>query len=141
MASPAGVAAPQSAEPPWQKNLSDYNEGLGVVYERIVLNAYLLGLKQKYGVETVLEAPLYGMAGVSGINSVPLARAGCRVTLMDSIPARLAGGQRIWGELGLGAQATFVGAADFNRLPFEHRPFDLASAWPPFYYAPHAHHP
>ena len=60
-------------EPTWQKHLTDYNEGLGLVYERFVLNDFLLALKGRYGFANVIEAPLYGMAGVSGINSVALA--------------------------------------------------------------------
>lgn len=43
-----------------------------------MLNDFLLELRARHGIETVLEAPLYGMAGVSGINSVALAKAGCR---------------------------------------------------------------
>ena len=62
--------------PVWQRYMTDYNEGLGVVYERFVLNDYLDGLVDRYGIRTVLEAPLYGMAGVSGINSVRLAQRG-----------------------------------------------------------------
>ena len=72
-------------EPAWKKHLTDYDEGLGVVYERFVLNDYLERLAANYEVQTVLEAPLYGMAGVSGINSVCLARRGCDVTLVDCI--------------------------------------------------------
>jgi SAM-dependent methyltransferase len=131
-------AAKQDAEPPWQKNLTDYNEGLGVVYERIVLNQYLLNLQRKYALETVLEAPLYGMAGVSGINSVPLAQAGCKVTLMDSVPERLAGVKRIWGELGLADRAAFVGSSDLSRLPFDDGTFDLVWAWAALWYVPDA---
>ena len=56
-------------DPAWRKYLTDYNEGLGLVYERFVLNDFLLYLKGQYGFQSVLEAPLFGMAGVSGINS------------------------------------------------------------------------
>jgi SAM-dependent methyltransferase len=130
-------AAP-SVEPPWQKNLTDYNEGLGVVYERMVLNQYLLELKRKYAIATVLEAPLYGMAGVTGINSVPLAQAGCAVTLMDSNLERLVGVQRIWGELKLEPQPTFVHHPDFAALPFADGAFDLVWAWAALWHAPDA---
>ena len=73
----------KEAEPSWKHYLTDYNEGLGLVYERFVLNDFLLILQETYGIQTVLEAPLYGMAGVSGINSVALAQSGCEVTLVD----------------------------------------------------------
>jgi len=128
----------QSADPVWKKNLTDYNEGLGVVYERIVLNEYLLKLRRQYGVETVLEAPLYGMAGVSGINSVALAQAGAQVTLMDSVPERLAGVRRIWGELALDGRAAFMEHDDFTRLPFPDGSFDMVWAWAALWYVPNA---
>jgi hypothetical protein len=114
-------------EPAWKRYLTDYNEGLGVVYERLVLNDFLGVLQQEYSIRTVLEAPLYGMAGVSGINSVTLARAGAQVTLVDDHPERLAGVQRIWGELGLTAR--FLLADGWERLPFADQSFDLAWNW------------
>ncbi len=115
------------SEPPWKKYLTDYNEGLGLVYERFVLNDFLLYLKGQYGFQTVLEAPLYGMAGVSGINSVALARVRAAVTLADDNAERLAGVQRIWGELGL--PATFTLVDDWSRLPLPDNSFDLVWNW------------
>ena len=75
----------------WRKYLTDYNEGLGLVYERFVLNDFLERLRQTYAIRSVLEAPLYGMAGVSGINDVALARAGVQVTMVDDAPERIEG--------------------------------------------------
>ena len=63
----------------WKRYLTDYNEGLGLVYERFVLNDFLEDLRRQYRLASVLEAPLYGMAGVSGINDVYLARQGVQV--------------------------------------------------------------
>ena len=120
------------SEPTWQRYLTDYNEGLGLVYERFVLNDFLLALKEKHAVETVLEAPLFGMAGVSGINSVVLAQAGCDVTLVDENAERLTGVQRIWGELALPAE--FVHHADWTHLPFPDDTFDLAWNWAALWY-------
>ena len=114
-------------EPVWKRYLTDYNEGLGLVYERFVLNDFLLYLKGQYGFYTVLEAPLFGMAGVSGINSVALARVKCPVTLVDDDADRLAGVQRIWGELDLPARFTLV--EEWAHLPFPDRSFDLAWNW------------
>jgi hypothetical protein len=100
------------SEPGWKKYLTEYNEGLGLVYERFVLNDFLLQLKGRYGFYTVLEAPLFGMAGVSGINSVALARVRCPVTLADDNRERIAGIQRIWSELSL--PAAFTTVADWS---------------------------
>ena len=123
-------------EPTWKKYLTDYDEGLGVVYERFVLNDYLERLAANYEVRTVLEAPIYGMAGVSGINSVCLARRGCEVTLVDCIDERLNGVSNIWRELDL--EARFVFHQDLAHLPFEDNAFDLAWEWAGLWFLPDA---
>ena len=123
-------------EPVWKKYLTDYDEGLGVVYERFVLNDYLDRLVDTYGVRTVLEAPLYGMAGVSGINSVRLAQRGCDVTLVDCLDDRLDGVARIWRELNLPARCVLH--QDFAHLPFDDGAFDLAWEWAGLWYLPDA---
>jgi len=120
----------------WRKNLTDYNEGLGLVYERFVLNDYLDRIVNQHGIHTVLEAPIYGMAGVSGINSVRLAQRGCAVTLVDENAERLRQIERIWGELDL--RATFVQHSDFARLPFPDQSFDLTWEWAGLWYLPNA---
>ncbi len=121
-------------EPTWQRYLTDYNEGLGLVYERFVLNDFLSALRGEYDLQTVLEAPLFGMAGVSGINSVALAQAGAQVTLVDDHSERLAAVERIWGELGLPAR--FVCHEEWGRLPFPDGAFDLAWNWAALWYLP-----
>ena len=70
---------------------------------------------------------MYGMAGVSGINSVSLARLKCPVTLVDDNAERLTGVQRIWGELALNADFRLV--RDWSCLPFPDRAFDLVWDW------------
>jgi len=120
------------AEPAWKRYLTDYNEGLGVVYERLVLNDYLDRLVDRYAIRTVLEAPLYGMAGVSGINSVQLARRGCEVTLVDGEAERLEGVERIWRELQLPVRCRLH--ADFAHLPFDDGEFDMAWEWAGLWY-------
>lgn len=116
-----------TTQPTWQHYLNDYNEGLGLVYERFVLNDFLLSLKGRHGFRSVLEAPLYGMAGVSGINSVALAKAKTPVMLVDDNPERLAGVQRIWGELGLPAGFSLI--HDWGRLPFPDCSFEFVWNW------------
>ncbi len=123
-------------EPAWKRYLTDYNEGLGLVYERLVLNRYLERLVERFGIRSALEAPLYGMAGVSGINSVQLARRGCAVTLVDCVAERLVGVRRIWEELNLPVR--LVWHPDFTRLPFADASFDLAWQWAGLWYLPDA---
>jgi SAM-dependent methyltransferase len=127
---------PQMSESTWKKYLTDWNEGLGVVYERFVLNDYLDTIAGRHSIKTVLEAPLYGMAGVSGINSVRLAEHGCDVTLVDSNQERLEGVTKIWRRLNL--SATFVHHEDFEHLPFADNSFDLAWEWAGLWYLPNA---
>ena len=121
----------------WRKYLTDYNEGLGLVYERFVLNDFLDDLRRKYAIHSVLEAPLYGMAGVSGINSYNLAKAGVDVTLVDDTPERLAGVERIWRE-DLQQPVNLVGIQpdEWGRLPFADNSFDMAWCWAALWYIP-----
>lgn len=119
-------------EPTWKRYLTDYNEGLGLVYERLVLNDFLKALKKEYRIDSVLEAPLFGMAGVSGINSVALAQAGAAVTLVDDHEERLGAIARIWDELELPAR--FVHHTDWGHLPFVDRSFDLVWNWAALWY-------
>ncbi len=119
-------------EAAWERYLTDYNEGLGLVYERLILNDYLEGLQRRYALESVVEAPIFGMAGVSGINSVHLARLGCQVTLVDDNQRRLTAVQRIWGELGLPAR--FQLSPAMRSLPFPSASFDLAWQWAGLWY-------
>lgn len=121
-------------EPTWKRYLTDYNEGLGLVYERFVLNDFLEGLRERFGVQEVLEAPLYGMAGVSGINSVRLAQLGCHVTLVDDEPERAEGVRRIWAELGLPVQVVLH--RDWAHLPFDDDQFHLCWQWAGLWYLP-----
>lgn len=119
----------------WSKYLTDYNEGLGLVYERFVLNDYLEDLRARWRVESVLEAPLYGMAGVSGINDVMLARAGVDVTMVDDNPVRLAGVRRIWEEdLQMDATLVQIPPDRWGALPFADRSFDLTWQWAGLWY-------
>lgn len=122
--------------PPWKKYLTDYNEGLGLVYERFVLNDFLDGLADRYGLESALEAPLFGMAGVSGINGVRLAQRGCAVTLVDHVEERVLGVRRIWGELGLPVEVVLHD--DYAALPFGDSRFDMAWEWAGLWYLPDA---
>lgn len=136
----AAVPAPtgHAQRPIWEKYLSDYNEGLGLVYERFILNDFLAALQRRFEIKSVLEAPIYGMAGVSGINSVPLAQAGCQVTLADDDAERAGQVQRIWGELGLSPAMTVVSPQHWPALPFPDASFDLAWNWAALWYLPDA---
>jgi hypothetical protein len=119
----------------WRKYLTDYNEGLGLVYERFVLNDFLEDLRQRHQIQSVLEAPLYGMAGVSGINDVTLARQGVAVTMVDDNEERLQGVRRIWEQdLGLPVNLVHTPPDRWHALPFADRSFDLTWQWAGLWY-------
>jgi hypothetical protein len=114
----------------WRKYLTDYNEGLGLVYERFVLNDFLDNLRCRHGIRSVLEAPLYGMAGVSGINSVIFAQRGVDVTVVDDNAERIRGVQRIWrDDLRLPVNLVYNPSDRWHGLPFADRSFDLTWQW------------
>ena len=119
----------------WRRYLTDYNEGLGLVYERFVLNDFLENLRQRHRLHSVLEAPLYGMAGVSGINDVVFARNGVQVTMVDDTPERIEGVQRIWrDDLQLPADFVCIPPDRWDRLPFADHSFDLTWQWAGLWY-------
>ena len=119
----------------WRKYLTDYNEGLGLVYERFVLNDFLDALRRRHQLRSVLEAPLYGMAGVSGINDVVFARNDVQVTMVDDTPERIAGVQRIWrDDLQLPASFVSIPPDRWGHLPFADRSFDLTWQWAGLWY-------
>jgi len=118
--------------------MTDYNEGLGLVYERLILNDFLEGLMRQHQIQTVLEAPLYGMAGASGINSVRFAQLGAHVTVVDVNEERLVEVKRLWDELGLLDRAEFIYVSDPSTLPFANRSFDFVWNWAALWYLPNA---
>ncbi len=130
----AGTGAAQ--RPIWEKYLTDYNEGLGLVYERFVLNNFLEKLRRDFELKRVLEAPIYGMAGVTGINSVMLARQGVHVTMVDDIPDRAEAVKRIWRELDLEPELHLISPDSWDRLPFQDNAFDLTWNWAALWYLP-----
>ena len=119
----------------WRKYVLAYSEGLGLVYERFVLNDFLEDLRRKYSVTSVLEAPLYGMAGVSGINDVILAQNGVDVTMVDDNRERLDGVRRIWAEdLRLPVNLVPIQPDGWGHLPFADNSFDLTWEWAGLWY-------
>lgn len=134
-ASEVQAASQASTQEPWRRYLTDYNEGLGLVYERFVLNDFLTDLADRHAICNVLEAPLYGMAGVSGINSYALAQRGIPITAVDDEPERLAGVRRIWQEdLAQPINLVEVAPHEWGTLPFPDRSFDLTWEWAGLWY-------
>ncbi len=134
-ATPQPFQAPATLPNTWRKYLTDYNEGLGLVYERFVLNDFLDKLRQQHNLQSVLEAPLYGMAGVSGINDVIFAQQGVNVTMVDDNQERLDGVRRIWeADLRLPVNLVHNPPDRWHALPFANKSFDLTWQWAGLWY-------
>ena len=102
----------------------DRNEGLGSSYERIALNLKLDELRQAYGIRSALEAPTFGFTGLSGINSIWLAKNNVDVSLLDNDSERLRLVKQVWNELNLSADFRYQ--ERFEQLPFEDKSIDFA---------------
>ena len=103
----------------------DMDEGIGTVYERLVIDAYFRGLADKYGYKSMLEFPADGVTGVPGINSLEFARKGVKVTLSNPVPKMLETAKKVWERQGLLQMAEFV-PSGIEKLPFADNSFDMA---------------
>ncbi|MBI2940631.1 MAG: class I SAM-dependent methyltransferase [Chloroflexi bacterium] len=100
-----------------------FDEGLGIASERYFLNRLVERILPDR-IETVLEAPVDGLMGVPGMNSVVFARRPARVWVGSPSRPLLDNARPFWEQLGLGDRVEFVEAAD--QFPFADRTFDLA---------------
>ncbi|MBT4332585.1 MAG: hypothetical protein HOD64_04840, partial [Candidatus Cloacimonetes bacterium] len=83
----------------WKRYFTNTDEGLGSSYERIILNNKLNQICKHFDISTVLEAPSFGFTGLSGINSVNLAKDGKQLTLLDNDESRITLIKKIWDDL------------------------------------------
>ncbi len=107
----------------WKDFFFDSNEGLGTLYDRVILERFFQRFIGEYGIKNALDCPSFGMTGFSGINSLYLARNGVEVTVCDHDPERLEWVETLWNKIGLEANFTLV--SDYSRLPFDSCSFDL----------------
>jgi SAM-dependent methyltransferase len=119
----------------WRNYFEDSpHEGLGSSYERVVLNLKLEEIRNRYGISTCLEAPVFGFTGLTGINSLGLARSGVQVTLVDDHAERLRLIRGAWDRV----QQRFRGIClkDFEALPFADKSFDLGWNFAALWFVP-----
>ncbi|MCP4403864.1 MAG: methyltransferase domain-containing protein [bacterium] len=102
----------------------DRNEGLGSSYERIALNLKLDEIRQLYGITSALESPIFGFTGLSGINSIWLAKNHVAVHLLDNDRERLELVKQVWDELDVSADFRYQ--ERFEQLSFEDKSIDFA---------------
>lgn len=98
--------------------------GIGVVYEQFMLNRLLMRIVKQHKVDSVLESPLLGMAGLTGINSMAISDMEVKITLADDDRERLRMVEKAWKTAK--RKARFVHVKSFSRLPFGDSEFGLA---------------
>lgn len=115
-----------SIDSAWQQYFDNNHEGLGTTYERLILHRYFERLKSTYQIKNVLEAPSFGMTGISGINSMWWANESCSVTIADHSRERIDLIKKVWRELSLDGKLIYVqNLSDYSRLPFDDNAFDM----------------
>lgn len=107
----------------WENYFSNPDEGLGTTYERFLLHKIFAGIDRKFTIRSVLEVPVFGMTGISGINSLWWAREGKNVTLIDDNSRRLELIKKVWQSLNMKAHT--VHHENFDELPVQTGSMDL----------------
>ncbi|MEO8285664.1 MAG: class I SAM-dependent methyltransferase [Chloroflexota bacterium] len=102
----------------------DLDEGIGTVYERVVIDDYFRDLQKRFNIMTVLENPADGVTGVPGMNSLEFARNGGTVAMSNPSVKMLEGARAVWEKQGLIDQATFT-RCEVDDIPFADNSFDL----------------
>ena len=108
----------------WKNYFGNYDEGLGSSYERIVLNKKLEIICKHFRVKSVLEAPSFGFTGISGINSMHLAKKGVSVNLIDHDFERVKLISDFWSSLKIELNINHL--ASYNSLPFNDNSIDFS---------------
>jgi SAM-dependent methyltransferase len=108
----------------WQNYFTNPDEGLGSSYERIILNKKLETICKNFRIKSILEAPSFGFTGLSGINSMQLAKSGLSVTVLDNDEGRAELVKGVWQKLNIPADIQF--SKDFASLQFADSSFDLS---------------
>ena len=108
----------------WRNYFSQPDEGLGSSYERIIINRRIDAVRRMFDAHSVLESPSFGFTGLSGVNSMDLARNGCEVALTDHDEERLELVRVIWREVSLPLNAVYT--PDYSQLPFGDDAFDMS---------------
>lgn len=102
----------------------DMDEGIGTVYERILIDEYLRTLQAKLDIKSVLESPADGVTGVPGVMSLEFARNGATVALTNPVQSMLDGARGVWKKGEFIDRVTFVNCeVDATHLPDDS--FDL----------------
>lgn len=99
------------------KHLVDEDRGLGTAYERYCFYQLLASWAAAYGVESMVEGPVDGMAGVAGVHGVGLAQRGVKVVSAVPTEAHAAVARRIYETCSAPAEVVVRSAAELDTLP------------------------
>ncbi|MDD3051658.1 MAG: methyltransferase domain-containing protein [Candidatus Cloacimonetes bacterium] len=108
----------------WKNYYENPDEGLGSSYERVIINAKLERIINRFKINSILESPSFGFTGVSGINSMNLAKMGLRVTLTDHDEARIQLINKTWKEMNIPLKTVFL--KEYSFLPFNDEEFEMS---------------
>lgn len=108
----------------WENYFSNYDEGLGSSYERIIIHNKLMEIVTKHNIKSVLEAPSFGFTGLSGINSMGFAKAGLDVTILDHDQHRLELINQVWEESALKLKSYHTNC--YNKIELPDKTYDLS---------------
>ena len=102
----------------------DMDEGIGTVYERILIDEYLRQLQVARDIHTVLENPADGVTGVPGVMSLEFARNEGTVALTNPVQAMLDSARQVWEQREMIDRVKLV-HCEVDATPFEDNSFDL----------------
>jgi len=102
----------------------DMDEGIGTVYERILIDEYLRRLQTKLEIKSVLESPADGVTGVPGVMSLEFARNGATVALTNPVQSMLDGAREVWKKGEFIDRVTLVNC-EVDATPLPDNSFDL----------------
>ena len=103
---------------------SDMDEGIGTVYERIVIDKYFDTIVQRFNIKSVLESPADGVTGIPGINSLEFARKGIKVYLTNPSQIMLDNAKKVWKKHRL-IDMVELKQAEVDSLPYDDSSHDL----------------
>ncbi|MFH2138179.1 MAG: methyltransferase domain-containing protein [Candidatus Omnitrophota bacterium] len=119
----------------WPEYFKNNHEGLGTTYERFILHGYFEKMKIEYNIKNVLEAPSFGMTGISGINSMWWAAKNVPVTITDFDKERILKIKEVWRQTSLDVNIEHC-LDNVKMLPFADKAFDLSWNFAALWYIP-----
>ena len=108
----------------WKQYFRDPHEGLGTTYERFILHKYFRRIRDRYKIQSILEAPCFGMTGVSGINSMWWAFENSKITIVDHNKERINLIRKVWQDISVNTDFSY-NSESYSQLPFDNKSFDM----------------